>query len=46
MRECLVRIHTTQHKGKRHIRRPFAITSGNYQDEVDRHLSKAAEEKV
>jgi hypothetical protein len=45
MRECLVWRDTPQHKGKRQIRRPFAITSGKYQDVVDRHLSKAAEGK-
>jgi hypothetical protein len=32
-------------KIKRQIRRPFAITSGIYQEVVDRHLFKAAEEK-
>jgi hypothetical protein len=42
MRECLVWLDTPPHKGKREIRRPFAITSGKYQV-VDRHLSKAAE---
>jgi hypothetical protein len=45
MRECPVWLDTPQHKGKRQIRRQFVITSGKYQDEVDRHLSKAAEEK-
>jgi hypothetical protein len=44
MRECLVWLDTLQHKGRRQIR-PFAITSGKYQEVVDRHLSKAAEEK-
>jgi hypothetical protein len=45
MRECLVRLDTPQHKGKRQIRRPVAITSGQYQEVVDRHLSKSAEKK-
>jgi hypothetical protein len=45
MRECLVWLDTPQHKGKRQIRRPFAMTSGKYQKVVDRHLYKAAEEK-
>jgi hypothetical protein len=43
MRECLVWLDTPQHKGKRQIRSPFAITSGKYQEVVDRHLYKAAE---
>jgi hypothetical protein len=43
MRECLLWLGTPQHKGKRQIRRPFAITSGQYQEVVDRHLYKAAE---
>jgi hypothetical protein len=34
-----------QHKGKRQIRRPFAITSVKYHEVVNRHLSKAAKEK-
>jgi hypothetical protein len=38
-------LDTPQHTGKRQIRRPFAITSGKYQEVVDGHLSKAAEEK-
>jgi hypothetical protein len=38
-----VRLDTPQHKGKRQIRRPFAITTGKYQEVVYRHLSKAAE---
>jgi hypothetical protein len=38
---------TSQHKGKRQIRRqPFAITSGKCQEVVERHLSKTTEEKV
>jgi hypothetical protein len=45
MRECFVWLDTPQHKGKIQIRRPFAITSRKYQEVVDRHLSKAAEEK-
>jgi hypothetical protein len=45
MRECLVWLDTPQHKGKRQIGRPFAITSGKYQEVVDRNISKAAEEK-
>jgi hypothetical protein len=45
MRECLVCLDTPQHKGKRQIRRPFAITSGIYQEVADRHLSKAGEVK-
>jgi hypothetical protein len=45
MREGLVWLDTPQHKGKRQIRRQFAITSGKYQEELDRHLSKSAEEK-
>jgi hypothetical protein len=45
MRECLVWLDTPQHKGKRQIRRPFVITSGKYQEVVDRHLSKVSEEK-
>jgi hypothetical protein len=45
MRECLVWLDTPQHKGKRQIRRRFTITSGKYQEVVDRHLSKAAEGK-
>jgi hypothetical protein len=44
MRECLVWLDTPQHKGKRQIRRPFAMTFGKYQAVVDRHFSKAAEE--
>jgi hypothetical protein len=43
MRECLVWLDTPQHKGKIQ-RRPFATTSGKYQEMVDGHLSKAAEE--
>jgi hypothetical protein len=40
-RECLVWLDTPQHKVKRQIRRqPFAITSGKYQEVLDRHLSK------
>jgi hypothetical protein len=42
MRECLVWLDTAQHKVKRQIR-PFAITSGKYQEVVDRYLSKSAE---
>jgi hypothetical protein len=45
MRECLVWLGTIKHKGKRQIRRPFSITSGKYHEVVDRHLSKAAEQK-
>jgi hypothetical protein len=45
VRECLVWLDTPQHKGKRQIRRPCVITSGKYQEVVDRHLYKAAEEK-
>jgi hypothetical protein len=45
MRECLVWLDTAQHKGKRQIGRPFAITSGKYQEVVDRHVYKAAERK-
>jgi hypothetical protein len=47
MRECPVWLDTPQHKGKRQIdiRRPFAITSGKYQEVVDGNLSKTAEEK-
>jgi hypothetical protein len=37
-------IFGSQHKGTRQIR-PFATTLGKYQGEVDRHLSKSAEEK-
>jgi hypothetical protein len=44
MRECPVWLDTPQHKGIRQIRRPFAIASGQYQDVVDRHVYKAAEE--
>jgi hypothetical protein len=40
-----VRLDTPQHKVKRQIRRPFAITSVKYQEVVDRHLYKAAEGK-
>jgi hypothetical protein len=36
-------LDTPQHRDKRQIRRPFAITSGKYQEVVDRHLSKSAE---
>jgi hypothetical protein len=43
MRECLVWLDTPQHKGKRQIRRKFAITSGKYREVVDRHVSEAAE---
>jgi hypothetical protein len=43
MRECLVWLDTPQHKGKRQIR-PFAITSGKYQEVVDRHLSNLQKE--
>jgi hypothetical protein len=42
MRECLVWLYTPQHKDKRQIRGQFAITSGKYQEVVDRHLSKPA----
>jgi hypothetical protein len=42
MRECLVRLDTPQHKDKDN-RRPFAITSVQHQEVVDRHLSKSAE---
>jgi hypothetical protein len=45
MRECLVWLDTPQHNGKIQIRRPFAITSGKYQEVVARHFYKAAEEK-
>jgi hypothetical protein len=45
MRECLVLLDTPQHKGKRQIGRPFAITCGKYQEVVDSHFYKAAEEK-
>jgi hypothetical protein len=45
MRECLVWLDTPQHKVKRQIRTPFAITSGKYEEVVDRHFYKAAEEK-
>jgi hypothetical protein len=44
MKECLVWLDTPQHEGKRQIR-SFALTSGKYLEMVDRHLSKAAEEK-
>jgi hypothetical protein len=44
MRECLVWLDTPQHKRKRQIGRPFAITSGKHQEVVDRNISKAAEE--
>jgi hypothetical protein len=46
MRERLVWLDTRQTKGKRQRRRPFAITSGQYQEVVDRHLYKAVEGKV
>jgi hypothetical protein len=45
MRECLLWLDTPQHKGKRQIRRPFAITCGKYLEMGDRHLFKAAERK-
>jgi hypothetical protein len=46
MSEFLVWPDMTQHKSKRQIRRQrFAITSGKYQEVVDRHISKAAEER-
>jgi hypothetical protein len=45
MRECLVWPDTPQQKGKRQIRRPFAIPSGKYHEVFDRHLSKSAEKK-
>jgi hypothetical protein len=46
MRELLVWPDTLQHKGKRQIRRkPFGMTSGKYEEVVDRHFLKAAEEK-
>jgi hypothetical protein len=45
MRDFLVWLDTPQHKAKRQIRQPFAVTSGKYQEVVDMHISKAAEEK-
>jgi hypothetical protein len=39
-------LDTPQHNGRRQIRRqPFSIASGKYQEMLDRHLSKSAEEK-
>jgi hypothetical protein len=44
MREFLVWLDTPQHKGKRQIRRSFAITSGKYQEVQKKRENKYKEE--